>query len=255
MKKQLFVIVSFFVFFGCAHKNVEQEQSREMSTISSPISFEAESQKLQEKMAPDIKKHATPEDIRVMSQAAKDLADILPSPGLSVGERAPDFTLPNAFGQSITLSEELKKGPVVLVFYRGSWCPFCNLHLHTLQSIVPKLKEYNAQIIAVTPQQPDESAKELQEKDYPFEVVSDLDYLVSKAYNLYFDMQPDLVAVYEKFGIDLEVYNGKGRTGLPVPGTLVIDGQRIVQAVQADTDYKKRMEPAAVVAAIEKICQ
>ncbi len=251
MKKYLFMAMSIFLLFGCADKQ-EPESSLEKSQAK-PINFEAESQKLQQGMAASLKEHATPEDMQTMSQFAENLASSMPSPGLAVGTQAPDFTLVNAFGKAITLSQELKKGPVVLVFYRGSWCPFCNLHLHALQSIIPELKSHNTQLIAITPQKPDESAKELKDKGYPFEVLSDLDYSVAKAYNLYFDMSPELLAVYAKFGIDLESYNGEGRTALPVPGTLVIDEEGTIQAIHAETDYKQRMEPAEVLAVIERI--
>ena len=84
-----------------------------------------------------------------------------PSPGLKPGQKAPDFTLNNAFGKPLSLSAQLKNGPVVLVFYRGAWCPFCNLHLHVLQKNIDNFKKYGATLIAVTPQQPDQSVKQI----------------------------------------------------------------------------------------------
>ena len=79
-----------------------------------------------------------------MMNAAKDLAKSLPDPGIKAGETAPDFTMPDAHGHPITLSTELKKGPVVLVFYRGAWCPFCNMHLRVLQQALPDFKAHKA---------------------------------------------------------------------------------------------------------------
>ena len=195
----------------------------------------------------------SPGDMAVMEKAGKDLASSMPDPGIKVGEIAPDFVLNNAQGQSVSLKDALKQGPVVLVFYRGAWCPFCNMHLHVLQQSLPEFKKYGAQLIAVTPQTPDKSVEQFKEKCYPFEVLSDLDSKVMKDYKLYFELPAELVDVYKKHGLDIEAFNGKARNVLPVPGSFVIDTNGIVRAMQADTDYKKRMEPSTIIAALKKM--
>jgi peroxiredoxin len=178
----------------------------------------------------------------------------MPSPGLRVGDKAPDFALPNATGKTVRLSEALSKGPVVLAFYRGAWCPYCNLELRALQQSLPAFKARGASLITVTPQKPDKSREEIEKEGYAFEILSDLDSAVMKKYKLFFDVPKDLSDLYkEKFGLDIAEYNGEGRTVLPVPGTLVIDRAGIVRAAYAKTDYKQRMEPAAIVAALDKI--
>jgi peroxiredoxin len=192
-------------------------------------------------------------DEAVMDMAAKELAANMPEPGIKIGKKAPDFILKNAFGKEVSLIDKLEEGPVVLVFYRGAWCPFCNMHLHALQKSLFRIKKYGAQIIAITPQTPDKSAKQLKEKGYPFEVLSDLDSKVMKAYNLYFELPAKLVEVYKNHGLDIEAFNGYGRAVLPVPGTFVIDTKGVVRAMHADTDYKARMEPAAIVDALENM--
>jgi peroxiredoxin len=194
-------------------------------------------------------------DLRVMQQATENLAARMPNPGLKVGERAPDFTLSNAFGTPVTLYEELENGPVVLVFYRGAWCPFCNMHLHVLQESVPAFRRLGAQLIAVTPQRPDKSAEQIREDGLPFEVLSDLDDEVMKAYELYFELEPELVEVYLRHDLNLAEYNGEGRNVLPVPGTFVIDTNGVIRAVHADVDYKERMEPAAILTALQGLRQ
>jgi peroxiredoxin len=191
------------------------------------------------------------EDRRIMQQAADNLANRLTDPGLKVGTRAPDFTLNNAFGSPLTLSGQWQKGPVVLVFYRGAWCPFCNLHLRVLQQSVPAFSRYGAQLIAVTPQRPDKSAAQISKDGLPFEVLSDLDSTVMKAYGLYYELDPELVEVYVSHDLDVAEYNGEGRNVLPVPGTFVIDTQGVIRAVHADVDYKERMEPEAILEALE----
>lgn len=192
-------------------------------------------------------------DKAIMKKAGQSLASDLPDPGIKVGEMAPEFTLKNAFGKEISLKEELKKGPVILVFYRGAWCPFCNMHLHVLQESLPQFKKYGAQLITITPQTPDKSAEQIGKDGYPFEVLSDLDNQVMKDYRLYFELPDDLLAVYKSHELDIESYNGKGRNGLPVPGSFVIDRNGIVRAMQAQTDYKLRMEPETIIDALMKI--
>ena len=192
-------------------------------------------------------------DMAVMENAGKDLASSMPAPGIKVGEKAPDFVLNNALGQAVSLKDKLKEGPVVLVFYRGAWCPFCNMHLHVLQQSLPEFKKYGAQLITITPQTPDKSIAQFKQKGYPFEVLSDLDSKVMKDYQLYFELPAELVDVYKKHGLDIEAFNGKGRNVLPVPGSFVIDTNGIVRAMHADTDYKKRMEPSAIIDTLMKM--
>ncbi len=194
----------------------------------------------------------TEADRMVMEQAAVDLAINMPNPGLAVGEKAPDFDLPNAFGKSVKLSQYLKRGPVVLTFYRGAWCPYCNLELRALHDSLPHFRRYGAELIAVTPQKPDKSLEQVKKDKYPFEILSDLDSSVMKAYRLYFEVPEALSSVYQRnFGLDLADYNGDGRYVLPVPGTFVIDTEATVRAAYANVDYKKRMEPADIIAALK----
>lgn len=193
------------------------------------------------------------EDLATMKQAGESLAKQLPDPGLKLGETAPDFTLANATGKKVSLSTLLKDGPVVLVFYRGAWCPFCNMHLHALNESLPEFQRLGAQLVAITPQKPDRSAKQFKEKGYPFVVLSDLDSRVMKAYRLLYQLDPKLVKLYKKFGIDVEAFNGPGRNVLPVPATFVLDQKGVVRARHADPDYTQRMEPAEIIKTLKKL--
>lgn len=192
-------------------------------------------------------------DMATMKKSAEDLAKSMPSPGLKVGEKAPDFTLKNAFGKNIKLSSVLKNGPVILSFYRGAWCPYCNLQLHTLHKSMPHFKKYGAQLILVTPQTPDKSREQIKKDKYTFEVLSDLESKVMKQYKLFYKLDAELVRVYKKLGLDIESFNGKGRNVLPVAGTYIIDKKSIIRAVYADLDYKNRMEPQAIIDALKKM--
>lgn len=194
------------------------------------------------------------EDRRIMKRAGQRLAENMPDPGIDVGEKAPDFTLPNAFGKSVRLYDLLKDGPVVLVFYRGAWCPYCNLQLHTLKKSLPQIRRHGAQLVTVTPQKPDKSLEQVKKDGYPFEILSDLDSEVMKAYNLYFEVSPELSEVYKRnFKLDLADYNGDGRYVLPVPATFIIDTDGVIHAADANVDYKHRMEPAAIIAALQAL--
>ena len=193
------------------------------------------------------------EDKSILQTANQSLAEALPNPGIQVGEKAPNFTLKNSLGKDITLYKELEKGPVILIFYRGAWCPFCNIHLHVLNKSLPEFKTFGAQLIAVTPQQPDKSIEQIEKDGYPFLVLSDEDSAVMKNYRLYYKLSDDVVSLYKRKGLDIEEFNGKGRNVLPVPGTFVIQKDSVVKAMHAPIDYKSRMEPSMILKALESI--
>jgi peroxiredoxin len=113
-------------------------------------------------------------------------------------------------------------------------------------------KAAGAQLVAVTPQKPDRSLEQFKTDPPGFPVLSDLSSDVMKAYKLYFEVDPELAAVYRKNGLDLEAFNGEGRV-LPVAATFVFDPTGVVRAMQADTDYTKRMEPADALAAVRAL--
>ncbi len=195
----------------------------------------------------------TDEDKAIMQAASDQLAIELPNPGLKEGSKAPNFALKNAFGETIELSKELAKGPVVLIFYRGAWCPYCNLHLHALKKNLPEFEKYGAQVIAITPQSPDKSAEQVKKDGFPFQVLSDSTTSVMKAYKLYFELPSDLMRVYKEHGLDIEEFNGIGGNGLPTPGAFIIDKAGIIRTMQAEVDYKTRMSPEAIIAALQKL--
>ena len=241
---RLFPVLPLLVLLvtACSDKSAETGLP---SFAEAAQKYKQESKAKMEKMAP--------EDLAVMKQAGESLAERLPDPGIKIGEKAPDFTLPDAFGKPVKLSGLLKDGPVVLVFYRGAWCPYCNMHLHVLNESLPEFKRLGAQLVTITPQKPDISADQIKKSAYPFKVLSDLDNSVMKGYRLYYELGDDLVKVYNKLGLDVAKFNGPGRYGLPVPGSFVIDQKGFVRARHATTDYTQRMEPAAIIKALEDL--
>lgn len=193
-------------------------------------------------------------DRAVMERAARNLEASMPDPGLKVGAQAPDFSLPNAFGEQVRLGALLAEGPVVLTFYRGAWCPYCNLQLRGFQKTLPRFERHGAQLVAITPQLPDESRSQVEKDGYPFEILSDLDDRVMKAYRLHFEVPDELGELYQRrLSLDLAAYNGAGRYVLPVPATFVIDRTGEVRFAFIDLDYRNRVEPSAILAALETL--
>ena len=162
--------------------------------------------------------------------------------GLSKGDRAPDFSLPNAFGKKILLSQALKSGIVIIKFYRGEWCPICNLDLRAIQQHLPQIRSLGASLIAISPQRPDDALTAIQKNELEYEVLSDADQEVIKAYNLQFDPGED----YHQRR-DLSVLNGGGLKTLPVPATFIVNTNQIIEAAHVEANYTERMGPIEII--------
>lgn len=190
----------------------------------------------------------------VMVQANEDLrASGILNDMINIGDKAPDFTLPDINGQMVTLSEALQDGPVVLVFYRGGWCPYCNIALRAYQQILPAIQAKGARLIAVSPQTPDNSLSMTEKNNLDFAVLSDDDNQVARAYKLVFTVPKAVVEIYDDIGIDLVDANGNEQYELPLPGTYVIAQDGTVQFAFADANYVKRAEPADILATLDRI--
>jgi peroxiredoxin len=177
------------------------------------------------------------------------------APGIALGERAPGFTLPNAIGQPVALADQLSFGPVVLSFYRGEWCPFCNTELRALQAALqaalPRFQAYSASLVAISPQAPDHRLSIIQKHSLSFEVLSDVHQEVIRAYRVQFTVPADVKDLHlNVFHNDLSTHTADGSWDLPIPGTFVIDRDGIVRARYVSADYTTRMEPAEIEAAL-----
>lgn len=187
------------------------------------------------------------------SQMIEELQKSGIASGKQPGEKAVDFKLTNALGRDVILFEELAKGPVVLVFYRGGWCPFCNMQLKAYQQILPEIQAMGAQLIAISPQKPDHSLS-LQEKEgLEFQVLSDPNGLVTVKYNLLFDVPPGVREVMEGFGIDLAEYNNISKWVLPVPATFMIDESAIIRSSYVNPNFMQRQSPEEILRELKKL--
>lgn len=167
-----------------------------------------------------------------------------------VGDQAPDFKLVNAAGEPVWLSEYLKKGPVILTWYRGGWCPYCNLTLRALQEELPAFKALGAHLIALTPELPDQSLSTAEKHGLEFEVLSDIDSRVAKEYGLVYTLTDEVAKLYDgKF--DLKTYNGNNSHELPLAATYIIDPDGSIVYAFLDADYRNRAEPADIRAALQ----
>ena len=171
----------------------------------------------------------------------------------TIGDAAPDFTLPNAIGRPVSLSGLLARGPVVLSFYRGGWCPFCSLELQALQAIQPEIQSLGATLVGISPETPDNSLSTKQKQQLTFEVLSDQGNRVARDYGLLFQIYDEMRPLYLEWGFDLPAVNGDDSWEIPVPATYVIDPGGVIRAGHVDKDYTRRMEPADILAALHTI--
>lgn len=194
-----------------------------------------------------------PERVALMESATEDLKVTgIETSALQVGGLAPDLTLPDAVGHPVRLADLWQQGPLVLIFYRGGWCPYCNLELRAWQQHLAALAAHGARLVAVSPQTPDNSLSTAEKNELAFPVLSDSSLAAATAFGIAFQMPQSLIDLYSKVGHDLPVLNGNGQWVLPLPATYVIgrDGRIVFAHIEAD--YRQRAEPADVMAAIAR---
>jgi peroxiredoxin len=137
---------------------------------------------------------------------------------------------------------------VVLVFYRGGWCPYCNLHLRGFQRRLEAFRELGATIVAISPQLPDNSLSTKEKNELAFPVLSDVGNKVARKFGIVFELSDELVELYRKFGHALEDFNGAdGSRELPVPATFLLDGESTIRLAHVDVDYTRRIDPDDVI--------
>jgi len=196
-----------------------------------------------------------PDEIKAtMRKAQDDLRKFrLAERALGTGDIAVDFTLPNAKGEPVSSEALRKHGPLVLNFYRGSWCPYCILELKALQDVHAEIQALGASLVAISPQLPDDSLSKSEKIQLEFEVLSDVNSVVSNQYGLTFSVAEELHPIYKNWGADVATFNNDPDWKLPLPATYVInqDG-RIVHSF-TDEDYTARLEPDEVLDSLRKL--
>jgi peroxiredoxin len=172
---------------------------------------------------------------------------------LKENELAPDFTLPDALGQQVTLSRLLEQGPVVLVFYRGGWCPYCNMALRAYQKVLSEFKALGATLVAISPMLPDHTLSTVEKQQLTFPVLSDVGNQVARQFGLVFKMDEIGRSLYQQGGADLLKYNGDDSWELPIPGTFLIDQSRKLRLASVDANFFHRLDPSFVIARMKEL--
>jgi len=199
-------------------------------------------------------KKVPPEVLNTMLGVTRRLVDSgIAEKSLKVGEKAPDFNLPNPKGESVNLHSLLEKGPVILNFYRGGWCPYCNLELNAYQKHLEEINDLGASLVAISPETPDNSLSTAEKNDLKFDVLSDVGNKTANQFGLVFKLPSELHEIYLKFGINIPKFNGDDSWEIPMPGTYVIDKDGTVKYAFADADYTKRADPDEVISKLQEL--
>lgn len=172
---------------------------------------------------------------------------------IQVGDRAPDLTLPDAHGAPVSLARLLEKGPVVLVFYRGGWCPFCNMQLKAYQAVLPRIAAAGASLVAISPEKPDDTVTTSEKNALTFPVLSDIAQKAGRAFGLVYAFTDELRSVYDGFNLDIPGKNGSPDDwSLPLSATYVIGSDGRILFADTGVDYRHRTDPLDVLALLEK---
>jgi len=161
--------------------------------------------------------------------------------------------LENAKGATVDVGTLLKKGPVIITFYRGGWCPYCNLELKAYQEILPQIVAAGASLVAISPEKPDDTVSTAEKNALTFEVLSDVGQNVGRAFGLVYEFTEELKSAYHGFNLDIPARNGTlGEWALPVSATYVIDRDGSIIYAYTDVDYRDRADPHDVLQALTK---
>ena len=163
-----------------------------------------------------------------------------PESTLTIGQKAPNFVAYDQNGDKFSSSEILKEKELIVVFYRGQWCPYCNRHLSELQDHLEDFKKAGAQIIAISPEKTENINKTIKKTKADFPILWDKDNSIMESFGVNFILAKDLQEKYKKYGVDLTKANGNPSQTLPVPATFIIGKDGIIKFLQYDPDYKNR---------------
>jgi len=172
---------------------------------------------------------------------------------LKVGDHAPAIVLGNAKGATVDVGTLLNKGPVIVTFYRGGWCPYCNLELKAYQQILPEIAATGASLVAISPEKPDDTLSTAEKNALSFEVLSDVGQKVGRAFGLVYEFTEELKTAYHGFNLDIPARNGTpGEWSLPVSATYVIARDASIIYANTDVDYRDRADPRDVLQVLIK---
>jgi len=169
------------------------------------------------------------------------------------GDLAPAIVLPDAHGRAFDVATLLAQGPVIVTFYRGGWCPYCNLELKAYQAVLSQIIAAGANLVAISPEKPDDSVSTAEKNDLTFTVLSDVGQGVGKAFGLVYSFTDELRSVYHGFKLDIPEKNATPDDwSLPLSATYVIASDGRILFADTGVDYRRRADPLDVLQVLER---
>ncbi len=205
--------------------------------MNTPISFAEQLKKLENDVFASVPRQ--PFDDHEKELRESDIAKLT----LRVGDKIPDFSLKNALGEEVNIKDLMTKKWLVISFYRGQWCPFCQVELQNLQKNLENIENAPARLVAISPQTPDNSLSTKEKNELTFEVLSDEGSKVGKQFNIVYNVPNYLVNTYQKIGVGAEYVNEAGKMQLPLPATYVVDNEGIIRMSFLEVSFLKRLDP------------
>jgi peroxiredoxin len=193
----------------------------------------------------------TPDVLELMKKATLTLVESdITKEAIKTGDAAPAFTLPDAEGALVSSEDLYANGPLILTFYRGAWCPYCNMQLVAYEKYLEQFKAAGATLVAISPNLPDFTQAAVDKNDLKFPVLSDVKNVVAKQFQLVYQLDESLRPIYNAWGFDIPGQNGDDTYEIPLAATYIIDASGNVIYSFVDADYTKRAEPADLLAAL-----
>ena len=194
------------------------------------------------------------EVLNTMAQATQDLKSLgIEDRALAVGDKIPDFSLPNQKGEMRNIADLYSEATLVLNIYRGGWCPYCNFEMKALSGALPDIQAQGATLVGMAPETPDHAGDTVTRHEINIEVLSDAGNRVSEQLGLVFELPEALRPMYQSAGIDIPAFNGDDSFRLPVPATYIIGTDGIVKHAFVDADYTRRMEPEDILSVLKSL--
>jgi peroxiredoxin len=195
------------------------------------------------------------EFVDIMHQSTADLeATGISENILKVGHKAPDFSLQNQNGQTISLTDLIANGPATITFYRGLWCPYCNTDLTFLNRYKSDFDDSNVSMVSISPQLPKFNQQIIEQQRLKYDLLSDFGNDIASKFGLRWEMVDPLKSLYrDSFGIKLPDYNGDESWTLPVPARFIIGTDGIIKYAEYSVDYTKRPNPDVMIEALKSL--
>ena len=191
------------------------------------------------------------------NDAMKDTKTVTPEEAaktaLNVGAKMPQFNLKDATGKTVSSADLLKQGNLVVVFYRGSWCPYCNLYLRNLQKNMPQIKAAGGNLVAISVENPDNSLAISKKNELDFTVLSDPNLNLARSFGIVYDFSKETDEAYKAHGLDIAKHNEMDKPQLPLSATYVVNKKGEIVYAFLEPDYKKRAAPDVIVETLSKI--